>query len=95
MYGVIILVKINRCRETEMRARLDEEVVPKARQLPGFADGNWFQALEGDGGFAVMVFNSAETARGFAERVASEGPLADSPVWCLQAVGTYVVLARA
>jgi hypothetical protein len=74
MYGVIIQVKIDRGRDDEMRAMMDEEVVPRAGQMPGFAAGSWFQALEGDGGFAVMVFDSEETARGLAERVASQGP---------------------
>ena len=95
MYGVVIRGRLNRCRETEIRARLDEEVVPKARQLPGFAGGGWFRALEGDGGFAVMIFDSEDAARGFAEHVASEGSLADSPVWCVEGVDTYEVLARA
>jgi hypothetical protein len=95
MYGVIVRVRINRGREDEMRSMMDEEVVPRARQLPGFAGGSWFQALEGDGGFAAMVFDSEETARGFAERVASQGPLADTPVWSVEGIGTYEVLARA
>ena len=94
MYAVITQARINRCRQTEMRARLDEEVVPKARQLPGFAGGSWFQALEGDGGFAVIAFDSEDRARGFAERVASGGPLADSPVWSVEGIATYEVLAR-
>ena len=95
MYGVIIRVRINRCRQTELRARLDEEVVPKARQLTGFAGGGWFQALEGGGGFAVIVFDSEDTARSFAQHVASQGPLADSPVWTVECLGTYEVLALA
>ena len=95
MYGVVIRVRLNRCRETEMRARLAEEVVPKARQLPGFAGGGWFRAFEGDRGFAVLVVDSEHAARGFAEHVAADGSLAESPVWCVEGVDTYEVLARA
>ena len=96
MYGVIIRVRIHSDRDAEMRARwVDQEVVPRAWQVPGFAGGSWFQALERDGGAAVMLFDSEETARGYAERVASQGPRADAAVWSVQAVGTYEVIARA
>jgi hypothetical protein len=95
MYGVIIQVKIDRDRDAEMRAMMVEEVVPRAERLPGFAGGGWFAALEGDGGTAVMVFDSEQTARDFAELVASHGPLADRPVWSVQGLGTYELLARA
>ena len=74
---------------------MDEEVVPRARQLPGFAGGSWFRALEGDAGTAVLLFDSEETAHAAAELVASQGPPADTPVWSVQGVGTHEVLARA
>jgi hypothetical protein len=95
MHGVIVEVRVNRCRGSEMRAMLAEEVVPKVRQWPGFVAGRWFQALDSHGAFAVLIFDSEEAARGFAARVASESGQAESPVWSLEAVNTYVVLARA
>ena len=95
MYGVIIQLKIDRGRGDEMRAMMDAEAVLRAGQLPGCAGGSWFRALEGDGGIAVMLFDSKETARGAAEFVASQDPLADTPVWAVQGLGTYEVLARA
>lgn len=95
MYGVIVEVKIDRGHHAEMRVMMDEEVVPRARQLPGFVGGSWFQSLEGDGGSALLLFDSEETARGAAQLIASQGPLADSPVWSVDDVHTYEVLARA
>jgi hypothetical protein len=95
MYGVIVQMRIDRGHDDEVRAMVEAEVVPRAWQLPGFAGGSWFQALDGDGGTAVMFFDSEETARGFADRVASRGPLVHAPVWALEGVGTYEVLARA
>lgn len=94
MYGVIVQVKVDRGREAEVRTMLAEEVVPRAGQLPGFADGSWFQALEGDDGFAVIVFDSQEAALAFADRVASQSPLAKTPVWSVEGVGTFELLAR-
>ena len=38
-----------------MRAILDQEIVPIAKQLPGFTSGSWLQALEGDRGTALLI----------------------------------------
>lgn len=48
MNAIIVQVKIDANREEEMRTVLNHEVVPTARQLPGFASGTWLQAVEGD-----------------------------------------------
>jgi hypothetical protein len=73
MFGVIAQVKIDRNRGDEMRAMVDAEVVPRGAQMPGFAAGTWLLALEGDGGFAVLLFDSEQAARGFTDRVAAQG----------------------
>ena len=95
MYAVIVQVKINLDRENEMRTMIHEEVVPRAKQLPGFASGYWLQALEGDHGSAVLLFESEEAVRTAAESLWSEGPLADMPVWTMEALKAYEVLAEA
>ena len=95
MYGVIIQARIDRGRNhDEMRAMVEAEVVHTGWQVPGFSGGSWFRALDGDGGTAVMFFDSEETARGYADGVASRGGLAHAPVWALEGVGAYEVLAR-
>jgi hypothetical protein len=104
MYAVIVQVKIDMNREEEMRTILDQEIVPTARQLPGFASGSWLQAMEGDRGTAVLMFHSQQAARAAAERLGatvhgmvelrSAGPLADVPVITVEAVGAYEVVAQ-
>ena len=93
MYGVIIQVKIDRNCEDEMRVTTDE-VVPKARQLPGFVGGTWFRSLKGNDVTAVTLFDSEDAACGVAELVRT-GPLAERPMWSIYAIGTYEVVAQA
>jgi hypothetical protein len=95
MYGAIIQLKIDRDREDEMRVMVEDEVVPKARQLPGFVGGSWFRSLKGDGATAVMLFDSEEATCRVAELVRTQGLLAKKPAWSLHAIGTYEVLAQA
>jgi hypothetical protein len=94
MHGVIVQVRIDASREDEARRLLREEVVPRAKQLAGFAGGNWLRALEGDRGTSVLLFDSEEAARAAAERIRSEGPPRGAPV-DLEAVDAYEVLAQA
>jgi hypothetical protein len=95
MYAVIIQVKVDRDREDTMRAMINDEVVPSARQLPGLIGGTWFRSLKGDGATAVMLFGSEEAACAAAQLFRARGSLAERPVWSLHAIGTYEVLARA
>ena len=105
MNAVIVQVKIDANREEEMRTVLNQEVVPTARQLPGFASGTWLQALEGDRGTAVLIFDSQQAASAAAERLRatvhgmaelrSGGPGADVPVFTVETVGAYEVVAQA
>jgi len=94
MYGVIIQVKVDRDCDGAMRVIIDDEVVPNARQLPGFVGGSWFRSLKGGGATAVMLFDSEDAACAVAER-ARQGPLMQRPVWSVYAIGTYEVLAQA
>jgi len=94
MFAVMIKVKVDRDRDDEMKAMLDDEVVPRARQLPGFVGGSWFRSLKGDGATAVLLFDSEEAACGVAELARTQGSLAERPVWSLHAIGTYEVLAQ-
>jgi hypothetical protein len=48
MYPVIIEVKIETNCE-EILTMLIQEIVPTARQLPGFASGSWLRANGGHG----------------------------------------------
>jgi len=94
MYGVIVQLRSEAKRENAARTMLREVVIPTAKQLPGFASGTWLQALEGNRGIAVMLFESEEAACGAAERIRTRGPLAGDRV-VVDSVGAYEVLARA
>jgi hypothetical protein len=50
MNAVIVQVKIDANREEEMRTVLNQEVVPTARQLPGFASGPGFRPWKATAG---------------------------------------------
>jgi hypothetical protein len=68
-------------------------ILPRARQLPGFAGGGWLQALDDNRGTAVLLFDSQDHARAATERIQSQGPLAGELV-DLENVDTYEVLYR-
>jgi hypothetical protein len=95
MYGLIIQVKVARDCDGEMRAMIDDEVVPNARQLPGFVGGSWFRSLQGNGAIAVILFDSEEAACEVAQLVGTRRVLADTPAWSVYAIGTYEVIAEA
>jgi antibiotic biosynthesis monooxygenase (ABM) superfamily enzyme len=93
MYGVIIEVRIDRECEDEMTV-ITDQVVPRARQFPGFVAGSWFRSLKGNGATVVMLFDSEDAACAVAELVRTR-PLAARPLWSVYAIGTYEVLAQA
>jgi hypothetical protein len=75
MHAVVIHVNIEDFERA--RANLQENVVPQARQAPGFVAGYWTRLAE-DRGIGMMVFDSEDSARAAAElarsapRVAAE-----------------------
>ena len=94
MHGVIVEVRVHSDREEQARKVLRDEVVPRAKALPGFAGGTWLRALEGDAGISVLLFESEDAARGAAAEIRDQGPPPGAPV-ALEAVHAYEVLARA
>jgi hypothetical protein len=91
MYGVIVEVKPDPSAKREARAIIRDVVLPRAKQLPGFASGSWLQALDDDRGTAVLLFESEEDARAAAERIRSQVPLAGGRV-DVENINTYEVL---
>jgi hypothetical protein len=89
MYGVIARVKTG--SKEDSKAMIRDVILPRARQLPGFAGGTWLQELDDDRGTAIMQFESEDDARAVAERIQSEGPLAGERV-DLQSVDACEVL---
>jgi hypothetical protein len=66
MHAVVTRVTIND-REAAEKA-LQEEVVPRVSQLPGFVAGYWTRS-EGTDGLSMVLFDSEDDARAAAERV--------------------------
>ncbi len=47
---------------------LQEEVLPRIRQAPGFVTAYWVK-LEGNNGTAMMLFESEDAARAWADQI--------------------------
>jgi hypothetical protein len=71
MHAVVIDVTIHDLAIAE--GALNEQVVPAAKQAPGFVAGYWLRPSD-DKGKSVVVFESEQAARAWAE-----SPPADMP----------------
>jgi hypothetical protein len=59
------------------RKMLEEEVVPRVKQAPGFVAGYWTRS-EDNSGLSMMVFESEDAARGAAEFIRSQTPQSEA-----------------
>jgi hypothetical protein len=89
MHAVVVRVTVH---NVEMGQNvLQEEVVPRARQSPGFVAGYWTRS---DGqGLSMIVFDSEEDARRAADAVQANVPPGD--VVTLDGVEVREVVANA
>lgn len=69
MHAVVVKVTINDLEGG--RQMLEEQVVPRVKQAPGFVAGYWTSA-EDNSGLSMMVFESAETADGAVQFIKSQ-----------------------
>lgn len=67
MHAVVVSVTVN--DGPTATTHLREEVVPRVSQAPGFVAGYWVRLESGDGGRAVMVFESEDAARSIVSQV--------------------------
>ena len=70
MHAVVVNVTISDFEGG--RKMLEEEVVPRVKQAPGFVAGYWTRG-EGDSGLSMLVFESEDAANGAAEFIRSQG----------------------
>ena len=70
MHAVVVNVTINDLDAG--RQMLEEEIVPRVKQAPGFVSGYWTRA-EDNSGMSLLVFESAEAAMGTADFIKSQG----------------------
>jgi hypothetical protein len=56
---------------------LNDQVVPNARNAPGFQSGTWVHIDDVSGGVSLLLFDSQENARAFADGfdVPAEAPV--------------------
>jgi len=69
MHAVVVRVSIGD-PETATRG-LREQVVPRAKQAPGFVAGYWTRSEDGKNGLSMIILESEEAARQAAERLRS------------------------
>ena len=62
MHAVVVRVTINDFETA--RKDLEEQVVPRVKQAPGFVAGYWTRSADGSNGRAMIVFDSEESAQG-------------------------------
>jgi hypothetical protein len=93
MHAVVGQVKIDRSRQDEATKALNEMVVPRAKQMAGFAGGTWCRSVEDDRGISVLLFESEEEARAAAEQM-RQGPPPGTPATFVSA-DVFEVLVQA
>jgi len=74
MHAVVVKVTVNDFERG--RKMLEEEVVPRVSQAPGFVSGYW-TAGEGNSGMSMIVFDSEDNAKGAAEFIQSHAESSD------------------
>jgi hypothetical protein len=76
MYAVVVRVSIGDRERAEQGLR--EQVIPRVRQAPGFVAGYWTRSESGNDGLSMILLESEDAARQAAERVRSDGGLAET-----------------
>jgi hypothetical protein len=90
VHAVVVNVTINDVDRG--LALLDEQVVPRASQAPGFVAGYWTKS-EDNRGISMIVVESEEAARALAQEIESGGPPSDAVT--LEGVEVREVVAHA
>jgi len=72
MHAVVVKVSISDADGAQKG--LEEKVVPRVSQAPGFVAGYWTRSDDKSNGQSMLVFESEESARGVAERIHSDVP---------------------
>ena len=72
-----VVVKVNIGDPDTAEKGLQEQVIPRVSQAPGFVAGYWTRSDGRDNGLSMLVFESEEGARRAAEMI--QGPEAMRP----------------
>ena len=69
MHAILVSVRIEPGHAQEGQEHLDANVVPRAKETPGFISGYWTQSGDGKRGFSLGIFESEEAARAAAKMI--------------------------
>jgi hypothetical protein len=72
MHAVVVRVSISDAESAQKG--LEEMVVPRASQAPGFVAGYWTRADDKSNGLSMIVFESEDAARTVAEQIGTNVP---------------------
>ena len=72
MHAVVVRVSINDVDSAQKV--LEETVVPRVSQAPGFVAAYWTRSDDGSNGQSMLVFESEDAARTIADRMPSLVP---------------------
>ena len=73
MYAVLTSVSVESGHEDEARTVLEQNIVPRVRELPGAIAGYWLEPQPGQG-YSTVVFDSEDNARAAADLVPGRLP---------------------
>jgi hypothetical protein len=91
VHAVVVRVTVN--DEERGRQMLNEEIVPRASQAPGFVAGYWTRSGSDQSGLSMIVFDSEEGANAVAQ-IIQQGP-PDPDAVTLEGVEVREVIASA
>jgi hypothetical protein len=69
-----VVVRVSISNVESAQKGLEEMVVPRVSQSPGFVAGYWTRSDDGSNGQSMIVFESEDTARAAAERIGMNVP---------------------
>lgn len=72
MHAVVVRVSISDFESAQKG--LEEMVVPRVSQAPGFVVGHWTRSDDKSNGLSMIVFESEDAARAAAERIGTNVP---------------------
>ena len=91
MHAVVVRVTVQDVEPAQKA--LQEQVVPRAQQSPGFVAGYWTRSEDGRRGMSMVVFDSEDAANGAAQMIQSQLPEEDAVT--LEGVEVREVVANA
>ena len=72
MHAIVVRVSISDFESAQKG--LEEKVVPRVSQAPGFVAGYWTRSEDKSNGQSMLVFESEDAARAVEERIRADVP---------------------